>query len=114
MIQNLVLRIISLLVETLASVITDAAQHIKAEPVDSSNSSNLPIIVLTPGCFTISQQPGENTSNQPRPEDFREKLAVSQEAKRSKRPYDISDGTRRSCLGNKTTSVLLSKKTEEG
>jgi len=41
-------------------------------------------------------------------------LKLSQEAKRSKRPYDISDGTRRSCLGNKTTSVLLSKKTEEG
>ncbi|MFO0151219.1 MAG: hypothetical protein ACK525_20685 [Microcystis sp.] len=88
MIQNLVLRIISLLVETLASVITDAAQHIKAEPVDSSNSSNLPIIVLTPGCFTISQQPGENTSNQPRPEDFREKLAVSQE--KPSRPYILA------------------------
>jgi len=88
MIQNLVLRIISLLVETLASVITDAAQHIKAGPVDSSNSSNLPIIVITPGCFTISQQPGENTSNQPRPEDFREKLAVSQE--KPSRPYILA------------------------
>jgi hypothetical protein len=88
MIQNLVLRIISLLVETLASVITDAAQHIKAGPVDSSNSSNLPIIVLTPGCFTISQQPGENTSNQPRPEEFREKLAISQE--KPSRPYILA------------------------
>ncbi|WP_239698053.1 hypothetical protein [Microcystis aeruginosa] len=68
-----------MLVETLASVIPGAAQHIKAEPVDSNDSSSLPIIVLTPGCFTISQQPGENTSNQPRPEEFREKLAVSQE-----------------------------------
>ena len=79
MIQNLVLRIISLLVETLASVVSHAEQHIKAGPVDSNDSSNLPIIVLTPGCFTISQQPGENTSNQPLPEEFREKLAVSQE-----------------------------------
>jgi hypothetical protein len=79
MIQNLVLRIISLLVETLASVLSPAEQHIKAGPVDSSDSSNLPMIVITPGCFTISQQPGENTSNQPRPEEFREKLAVSQE-----------------------------------
>ena len=79
MIRNLVLRIISLLVETLASVVSPAEQHIKAGPVDSNDSSNLPIIVLTPGCFTISQQPGENTSNQPRPEEFREKLAVSQQ-----------------------------------
>lgn len=79
MIQNLVLRIISLLVETLASVVSHADQHIKAGPVDSNDSSNLPIIVLTPGCFTISQQPGENTSNQPLPEEFREKLAVSQQ-----------------------------------
>ena len=79
MIQNLVLRIISLLVKTLASVISHAEQQIKAGPVDSNDSSNLPIIVLTPGCFTISQQPGENTSNQPLPEEFREKLAVSQE-----------------------------------
>ena len=79
MIQNLVLRIISLLVETLASVITDADQHIKAGLVDSSNSSNLPMIVITPGCFTISQKPWQNTSNQLRPEEFRKKLAVSQE-----------------------------------
>jgi hypothetical protein len=79
MIQNLVLRIISLLVKTLASVVSHAEQHIKAGPVDSNDSSNLPIIVLTPGCFTISQQPGENTSNQTLPEEFREKLAVSQE-----------------------------------
>ncbi|MFM7475869.1 MAG: hypothetical protein ACKO2T_09100 [Microcystis aeruginosa] len=78
MIQNLVLRIISLLVKTLASVVSPAEQHIKAGPVDSNDSSNLPMIVITPGCFTISQQPGENTSNQPRPEEFREKLAVSQ------------------------------------
>ena len=79
MIQNLVLRIISLLVETLASVLSPAEQHIKAGQFDSNDSSNLPIIVLTPGCFTISQQPGENTSYQPRPEEFRENLAVSQE-----------------------------------
>ena len=79
MIQDLVLIIISLLVKTLASVVSLAAQHIKAGPVDSNDSSNLPIIVLTPGCFTISQQPGENTSNQLLPEEFREKLAVSQE-----------------------------------
>ncbi|MFM8668834.1 MAG: hypothetical protein ACKOCS_07610 [Microcystis sp.] len=78
MIQNLVLRIISLLVKTLASVVSPAEQHIKAGPVDSNDSSNLPMIVITPGCFTISQQPGENTSNQPRPEEFREKLAVIQ------------------------------------
>jgi hypothetical protein len=73
------LKIISFLVDTLASVVSHAEQHIKAGPVDSNDSSNLPIIVLTPGCFTISQQPGENTSNQPLPEEFREKLAVSQE-----------------------------------
>ena len=79
MIQNLVLRIISLLVETLASVLSPAEQHIKAGPVDSSDSSNLPMIVITPGCFTISQQPGENTSNQPRPEEFRQELNVSQQ-----------------------------------
>ncbi|MEY3826758.1 MAG: hypothetical protein RLZZ148_1575, partial [Cyanobacteriota bacterium] len=79
MIKNLVLRIISLLVKTLASVISHAEQHIKAGQVDSNDSSNLPIIVLTPGCFTISQQPGENTSNQLLREEFREKLAVSQE-----------------------------------
>lgn len=78
MIQNLVLRIISLLVKTLASVVSPAEQLIKAGPVDSNDSSNLPMIVITPGCFTISQQPGENTSNQPRPEEFREKLAVIQ------------------------------------
>ncbi len=79
MIRNLVLRIISLLVKTLASVVSPAEQHIKAGPIDSNDSSSLPIIVLTPGCFTISQQPGENTSNQPRPEEFREKLAVNQQ-----------------------------------
>ncbi|MGV2388043.1 MAG UNVERIFIED_CONTAM: hypothetical protein LVR29_06140 [Microcystis novacekii LVE1205-3] len=80
MIQNLVLRIISLLVETLASVVISMQINaLKPEPVDSSDSSNLPIIVITPGCFTISQQPGENTSNQPLPEEFREKLAVSHE-----------------------------------
>lgn len=79
MIQNLVLRIISLLVETLASVVPSAEQKIKAGPIDSNNNSNLPTIVITPGCFTITQQPGENTSNQPRPEEFREKLSVSQE-----------------------------------
>ncbi|WP_228021159.1 hypothetical protein [Microcystis sp. LEGE 08355] len=67
-----------MLVKTLASVVSPAEQHIKAGPVDSNDSSNLPMIVITPGCFTISQQPGENTSNQPRPEEFREKLAVSQ------------------------------------
>lgn len=88
MIQNLVLRIISLLVETLARVVSPAEQHIKAGPVDSNDSSNLPIIVLTPGCFTISQQPGENTSNQPRPEEFREKLAVSQ--KKPLGPYILA------------------------
>lgn len=88
MIQNLVLRIISLLVETLARVVSPAEQHIKAGPVDSNDSSNLPIIVLTPGCFTISQQPGENTSNQPRPEEFRENLAVSQ--KKPLGPYILA------------------------
>ncbi|MFM6375509.1 MAG: hypothetical protein ACKPKD_18695 [Microcystis panniformis] len=67
-----------MLVKTLASVVSPAEQHIKAGPVDSNDSSNLPMIVITPGCFTISQQPGENTSNQPRPEEFREKLAVIQ------------------------------------
>lgn len=79
MIQNLVLKIISLLFETLASVVPSAKQNIKAGQIDSNNNSNLPTIVITPGCFTITQQPGENTSNQPRPEEFREKLAVSQQ-----------------------------------
>jgi hypothetical protein len=88
MIRNLVLRIISLLVKTLASVVSPAEQHIKAGPIDSNDSSSLPIIVLTPGCFTISQQPGENTSNQPRPEEFREKLAVSQ--KKPLGPYILA------------------------
>ena len=70
MIENLILKIISSLVETLASVIPNADKNIKSETPESTNSSNLPSIVLNPGSFTISQQPGEATSNEPRPEEF--------------------------------------------
>ena len=79
MIEKLILKIISLLVETLASVIPNADQNIKAGTLESTDSSNPPIIVLTPGSFILSQQPGEATSNEPRPEEFREKLPVSKQ-----------------------------------
>ena len=75
MIHNLILKLINLLVETLAGEIPNIVQQIKANAPPSNPT--LPLIVLMPGDFTIRQQPGEGTSTSARPEAYRQKLPVS-------------------------------------
>jgi hypothetical protein len=76
MIQKLILKMIDLLVETLAGEIPNPAQHIKAN--DPANSLDIPLIVLTPGRFKVIAQPGEITTTTPQPEEIRQKFAVNQ------------------------------------
>lgn len=78
MMKNVILKIISLLVETLEDIIPDINQHIQAEPLESPGSSNLPMIALNSGHFTIDHPPGASTSSEPRPAEFDQKLPVSQ------------------------------------
>jgi hypothetical protein len=75
MIQNLILKMINLLVETLAGEISNVAQQIRANAPPSPPTS--PLIALIPGTFTIRQQPGEGTSTSPRPETYRQIIPVN-------------------------------------
>lgn len=77
MIQGLLNRIIDLLVETLATEIPNAQQHVKAHVARPPAQTALPLIALGLGNFAIGTQPGETLSTEPRPDDTQQRFAVS-------------------------------------
>jgi hypothetical protein len=78
MIHRLIQNLITLLRENFAGVITEPEKHIVAGPVAAPTAAELPIIALYLAKFEISQNFKETGSSQPRPQEFREEIAVNQ------------------------------------
>jgi hypothetical protein len=77
MIENLLARIIVDLRQALAGVMAQPDTHIVAGPVADPAAAALPVVALSPGELTIKVLAGDSASSQPRPQEFREELAIN-------------------------------------
>jgi hypothetical protein len=77
-ITKLIAKTREVLVATLGGVIPNAAAHIVAAPVTPPTPEQLPLLVLAAGDLTIIRQAPESQNSQPRPQGYRQRLAVSE------------------------------------
>jgi hypothetical protein len=88
MIQNLLNRIVEILRQEFAGVISNANQHIVLGPVNPPGAGNLPLIALTPGLVEMAQTARDLSSSQPRPQEFTQETPVNPAAPQG--PYTLA------------------------
>lgn len=87
MIQNLIEQIINLLRESFVGVIADPENQIVAGPVTEPVGIG-PTIAIYPANLEMSQNFKETNSSQPRPQEFRQEIAVNESTPQG--PYSLA------------------------